>query len=372
MTFRKCWLLLLLVATFSLLEAQERERRRPRAFLPSPDALWRLLGTPRFKTLQGRLEVTVFTPQGSHTWTMELWADEQRSRTQFTLPHPQGQHQIITVTTPEGIWVWLPFAKRVVRHESSTLPSWRDLWQIRTDKLDMAKNNYTLRLVGKDRIAGHFCLVLQLEPNAKGNALRKIWVHPPTALPLQVERYAPDGQLEMRLTFAEVKINEPLPLLIFDTGVPSDWKEERAPFQRKRIEVSKAAEVLGFVPLLPIWLPPGYAFEGLFLLGDQRWKMAHAVYTDGISVISVFQHMIPRWFAPPPPPSFKGPAPMPPRREHPKGPPKFGAGSLNQVLFPQRMVVRDIGNIRVVLISDVSREWLERMANSLMPAVAAR
>jgi hypothetical protein len=42
------------------------------------------------------------------------------------------------------------------------------------------------------------------------------------------------------------------------------------------------------------------------------------------------------------------------------------------LMFPQRIVIRDIGNLRIVLVSEVAREWLERMANSMMPTAAAR
>jgi len=193
---------------------------------------------------------------------------------------------------------------------------------------------------------------------------------------LQVERYSPDGQLEIRIAFTEVKINEPLPLLILEPSVPSDWAVENLPsFRRRRVDISQAKEVLGFEPILPSWLPQGYILEGIFALGDQRWKMAHIVYTDGIGVISVFQH--------PAPPKRKPPAVQPPFAppRRPLGPPPterphhgapFGGAPPAQLMFPQRVVIRDIGNLRVVLVSEVAREWLERMANSMTPTAAAR
>jgi len=364
----------LTIAITALVWAQDkRSFERGREF--KSEVLWNLLTSPQFKTLQGKIRVTVFLPQGSRSWEMDLWADENRSRVQFDLPHPEGRRKIITFTLPNEVWVWMPFAKKALRAEGSGFPSWRYVWQIRTDKLDMAKANYTLRFVGRDKIAERFCLVSQLEPKVKGNAVRKIWVHPPTRLPLQVERYSPDGQLEIRIAFAEVKINEPLPLLILEPSVPSDWTVENLPpFQRRRVDISQAREVLGFEPILPSWLPQGYVLEGIFALGDQRWKMAHIVYTDGIGVISVFQRPAPQKRRPP-----AGQPPfVPPKRPFespPAGHPhsgRFWGSFLAQLMFPQRVVVRDIGNLRVVLVSEVAREWLERMANSMTPTAAAR
>jgi len=366
---------LLTITTIALVGAQDqRSFERRREF--KPEALWNLLTSPQFKTLQGKIQVTVFLPQGSRSWEMDLWADENRSRVQFDLPHPEGRRQIITFTLPNEVWVWLPFAKKALRTEGSGFPSWRDMWQIRTDKLDMAKANYTLRLVGRDKITEKFCLVLQLEPKVKGNAVRKIWVHPPTRLPLQVERYSPDGQLEIRIAFTEVKINEPLPLLILEPNIPSDWAVENLPpFQRRRVDIIQAKEVLGFEPILPSWLPQGYVLEGIFALGDQRWKMAHIVYTDGIGVISVFQHPAPPKRRPPAgqPPFVPPRRPLgPPPTERPHHGAPFGGAPPAQLMFPQRMVIRDIGNFRVVLVSEVAREWLERMANTMTPTAAAR
>jgi len=266
--------LVALVAIVAFGGAQEKQGESPSRRPFSPVSLWRLLASPCFKTLQGRIQVTVFLPEGSRRWTMELWADENRSRVQVNFPSPEGIRQIITISTPDGHWVFLPFAKRVLRYEAGVLPSWRQMWQIRVDKLDMAKSNYTLKVLGRDQVAGHFCLVVQLEPKAKGNAIRKIWLRLPSGVPLQAERYSPDGRLEVRMTFTEVKIDEPLPVLIFDTTVPADWTEQRVPFQRRRVDISQASEILGFVPLLPTWLPPGYVLEGLFVLGnsDGRWR----------------------------------------------------------------------------------------------------
>ncbi|MCS7263880.1 MAG: hypothetical protein NZ805_03500 [Armatimonadetes bacterium] len=355
---------LLIVAVIALglgeITSAQGERRDP----------WRLLTTPQFSSLQGKVQVTAFLPEGSRTWTMDLWADENSSRVQFTLPHPDGPRQIITITLPNAVWVLLPFAKRSIRYEGSGLPSWRDMWQIRTDKIDMAKNNYNLKVVGRDRIAGYFCLVLQLEPKYKGNASRKIWVHPPTRLPLQVERYSPDGQLEIRVTLSEAKINEPLPALIFDPSTPNDWKVEAFSLKRQRIEIGQTNETLGFVPLFPTWLPPGYLLEGIFALGEQRWRMAHIVYTDGIGVISVFQHPAPPKHRSPDAPSF--PPPLRPfGRPHRGAPPPKGAPPMH-LLFPQRILVRDIDNLKVVLVSDVTQDWLEKMADSMKPSTAAR
>lgn len=345
-----------------------------------PERLWKLLTSPKFKTLRGKIQVTVFLPEGSRSWNMDLWADESRSRVQFELPSPTGWSQIITLNLPGEVWVLLPSAKRALKYEGSGFPTWRDMWQIRMDKLDMARNNYTLHLSGREKIAGHFCFVLRLEPKVKGNAIRKIWIHPPTRLPLQVERFSSEGELKIRVAFTEVKINEPLPVFIFEPHIPPGWRIQTISLQRQQVDVGRAEEILGFEPILPTWLPQGYVLEGIFALGGRGWKLAHIVYTDGITVISVFQH--------PASPGWKPPFTAPLRRRHPFDTPKrpptklFEQPPRNRPLtgdtfpvyrvFPQHVVVRHIGNLKVVLVSEVDKEWLERMADSMMQAAIER
>lgn len=337
----KRWLLflttILLIATWGW----GQERHGKGKFFTA-NSIWRLLQSPKFRTLTGKLQVTVFFKEGERSWTTELWADEQNSKAQFMVPHPEGARQIITFTRPDGVWVWLPFAKRLIHHERGTWPSWKDFWGLRPDKLDLAQRNYTLRVVGRDRINNLFCLVLELTPRAKGNPVRKIWVHPPTRFPVKVERYSPDGVLEMRVEFTEVKLNQPLPVMIFDPTIPSDWERIEVPFRWEPLMPADAERVLGFPLLLPHWLPPGYIQERIFAMQDRQWKVAHLIYTDGIGVISVFQH-----------PLVKD------RPHHRWSPP------VHRMLF-QRKVLRDIGNVRVLLLSDVAREWLEKMADSLV------
>lgn len=332
--------LVLFVLTVIVTSAFCQERR-------NVERLWWFLQSPKFRSLSGTLQVTVFHTEGERSWSMDLWADEVNSRLQVTMPHPEGERKIITITRPDGVWFLLPFAKRCIRHESGTFPSWREFWGIRSDKLDLAKRNYILRVIGREKLVELFCLVLELTPQVKGPPIRKIWVHPPTRLPLRIERYLPEDNLELRLEFTKVRLNQPLPVAIFDATPPSDWKLEEVPLRRDALNIADAEKVLGFRLLLPTWLPPNYTLEGAFVLQTSRHKIAHLVYTDGIGVISVLEH--------------------PFGRDRPR--PKSRSPMVRHML-PQRFVSREVGNLRIVIISDVIKEWLEKMADSIASATS--
>jgi negative regulator of sigma E activity len=262
---------------------------------------------------------------------------------------------------PEGMWVFLPFAKRAIRQAGTGLPSWRDLWGFRSDKLDLAQRNYDLRFVGREKVADLPCLVVELVPKFKENPKRRLWIHPPTRLPLRMERYDPDGALRVRIAFTEVQIDRPLPLLIFDTTLPQGWQLTEVSAQRQPINVAEAMRVLGFALLLPTWVPPGYVLDGVFALQDRQWKVAHIVYTDGISVISLFEH---------PAPKERPREGDQPRSEKEAPHPRMGPPPMVR-MFPQQWVRRNIGGLRIVLVGEASREWLERIAESLASQIAS-
>jgi hypothetical protein len=95
------------------------------------EALWNLLASPKFKTLQGKIQVTVFLPEGSRSWEMNLWADENRSRVQFELPHPEGSEANYHLHFAQrSLGLVALFAKKALRAEGKRFfPSWRDMWQ---------------------------------------------------------------------------------------------------------------------------------------------------------------------------------------------------------------------------------------------------
>jgi len=331
--------------------------------------LWRLLQPPRFRTLQGTLQVSVFSERmGDRVWTINLWADERNSRTQLMLPHPEGARQIITITTPEGMWVFLPFAKRAIRQVGMHFPSWRDLWGFRSDKLDFSPAQLRPSVCRSGESRRFALLGRGVSPQIQGEPQASFVdspAHPPAVADGALRpRWCPAGAHR----FHRGAIGRPLPLLIFDTTLPQDWQLMEVSAQRQPINVADAMRVLGFPLLLPTWVPPGYVLDGVFALQDRQWKVAHIVYTDGISVISLFEHPVPKERP-------RERRPFRPEREGQhsqlgREAPRMGPPPMVR-MFPQQWVRRDIGGLRVVLVGETSREWLERIVESLASQIAS-
>ncbi|MFN4179070.1 MAG: hypothetical protein ACK4I8_02055, partial [Armatimonadota bacterium] len=65
--------ILLTITVIALGGVQPQDLLRYQRRGSAPGSPWDLLGTPRFKTLQGKIQVTVFLPEGARSWTAELW-----------------------------------------------------------------------------------------------------------------------------------------------------------------------------------------------------------------------------------------------------------------------------------------------------------
>ncbi|MCS7223371.1 MAG: hypothetical protein NZ959_02240 [Armatimonadetes bacterium] len=307
------------------------------------ERLWRLLfSPPRFQSLSATVEVQVFTGPPGQVWTARLWADQSNHRTDLTFPLPTGARPVSLISRPDGVWVLLPHIKRIARHEPGPGP-WQPLWGIKTTKEPLAKQNYWVRFSGKDR-NDPAIIILDLVPRHSGNPLRKIHFHAPFRVPLRIERFSPDGKLEMSVSLKDPRFDEPLPAGIFDVTVPEGWQVEKKEAPAFPVDLKEAEARLGFVPLVPSWLPPGYAFDALFVGKGRHRQVAHLLYTDGITVISVFEH-----------PSFGPGHGHRWKRPRPPG------------MMPIRMTKRQVAGLDVVIVSDVDQSWLEKMADSLVP-----
>ncbi len=310
------------------------------------DHLWRFLfSRPRFRSLIATMEVQFTARSPGQIWTAKVWADPENHRMDMTFPRPTGTRTVSVVTRPDGVFVLIPDARIITQHEPAQ-GHWFAVWGLRPTKEPLARQNYSVRFSGRDPAASHI-LILELVPKHKGNPTRKIFFSARYRVPIRVEKYSPDGSLELTAMLKDAQFDVPLPAGIFELAVPEGWRVEKKRPPSPPVSLTEAAKALGFTPLVPSWTPPGYVLDGLFVGASPGWKVGHLFYTDGIGVISVFEH-----------PSVRGEK----RR-------RWGGGR-HPVLIPLRMAKRELAGLAVVIVSDVDQTWLERMANSLVPTEA--
>lgn len=277
-------------------------------------------------------------------WKWHIWRSATgKVRIEFIEP----QMARGTIVISDGQVAWHIFAGGKVALQLRDIP--RAPWEINAEQLDLLLQNYRVSVVGKDKVLERRCHIILFEPRHNFNPSQKVWLDSGIYIPLRVENYNPNGNLAWRMEYEEFAVDEKIPHSLFQPSLPKGCKVIQQRFVRKGpFKLVELPSNLKFAPLIPKSPPPGYAFDRAFVIelrqrqGEQTLQL---IYTNGLSVISVFERKV------------MGEEGMGERCRFKVG--RFGFP------VPQNVVRRVVGNVEVVLISRISRDVLEQMARSV-------
>lgn len=136
---------------------------------------------------------------------------------------------------------------------------------------------YVAKLGGTERVAGRPCQVVTLEPSDGYRYAYNLWLDKQTGLPLKSRTVNSNGSVVSMFVFSEIQI-----------GKAPDAPLFRNDLAGKRIEkasLDKPAEVVWNVTP-----PPGFeqVQEAVRSLPGKRAPVTHLVFSDGLSVLSMF------------------------------------------------------------------------------------
>ena len=158
-----------------------------------------------------------------------------------------------------------------------------------------------------------------------GNVVQRYWIDSDTYVVLKAVQYGRGGEERSRFEFKKID---------FRPKFPEGWNEIRR--AGAKVIDERKPEDLGFRPLVPTWLPPGFKETGRGVRdsGPERVLLIH--FSDGRRHVSIFQSDAPR---------LPGVAPR----------------------DLERFAVRSakIGTIGVVVMGDVDGATLERILRSM-------
>lgn len=214
----------------------------------------------------------------------------------------------------------------------------------------LLRSNYTISVTGKETVAGRTGVALELVPLEAGKPQQRLVIDEPTGAVLANRRHLPGGRLAASATYVRFSAKE------------QDEDMFRAPTSSKPVEHSidpdfmtmdAMSKELGRKVELPEKLSAGFEFESGDVLKVGKTKVAHARYTDGLAVVSIFELDKPVRAADV-------------KRLNGSG----GGGHSSGVTLsgPANAVRSSHGTRHVVLLSDVSRALLERIAAELRKA----
>lgn len=278
----------LLVSCFSLGIAAE----------PSPDAMQILrtsLGSPTIP-YEGQLTVTEWTGEESRSEDVRV-RYRPPDQYQFTFLAPDGSTKKIIQTDGRIERVWYPkkgklFAGTSVKDASKRMGP--------EEEMELLLKNYEVSLTGTKPLVGRKAFVLRIYPKVQGKPAQELCVDQKTGVVLENKRYRPQEAFQILSRFYSFRplesegenpwenLSSQEPIVDHDLTPdfmsPEEWEQATG----KRFQ-------------FPVQLPEGFAFESIdFYTVRNGRKIHHLRYTDGLSVVSLFQTSVPvRWQASP-------------------------------------------------------------------------
>jgi negative regulator of sigma E activity len=211
--------------------------------------------------------------------------------------------------------------------------------------------NFQPRLEGEETVAGRVAYRIRLAPRHRGDAWRRLWIDRQNYLRLATEVYDGNDRLVRATRFQEVDVDphgeldadmfRPTPYVLSVTR--RTYSDEE---QGKSVE--QVAQAVGFPIRLPRWVPQGYVFDGAYTYPCEcgcEQPAAQVRWSNGLNTISMFQCC---------PPCGAGATCLAATKEHTAN---------------VRVV---IGGQNVVFVGDTERANLQKMAESLKSAAAAK
>lgn len=136
---------------------------------------------------------------------------------------------------------------------------------------------YDIKLGGSERVAGRVCQVIILEPRDAYRHSYQLWLDKQTGLPLKTRSVNENGSVVSMFVFSEIQI-----------GKAPDARLFRNDMTGKRIQQASLDKPAGIT--WDVVAPPGYARvqEALRPLPGKKSPVTHMVFSDGLSVLSMF------------------------------------------------------------------------------------
>jgi sigma-E factor negative regulatory protein RseB len=138
-------------------------------------------------------------------------------------------------------------------------------------------DHYDARLGGTERVAGRLCQVVTLQPRDGYRHAYNLWLDKRTGLPLKSRMVNENGTVVSMYVFSEIQIGKVPDAQLFRNDLKGKLVQKAS--------LDQAAESAWNVTP-----PPGYARvqEAMRSLPGKAAPVTHLVFTDGLSVLSMF------------------------------------------------------------------------------------
>ncbi len=251
--------------------------------LPAPEELLRSALADPAIPYQGRVMVTQWYGKQTHAEEMRVhFAPPSSVRREFL--KPDGAVERVSVSDGDTERVArggkIVFGDAVRSYEKVMPPD-------RERAILLA--NYELLSSTADKIAGRPVWLLILRPKIEGKAWQSMTFDQETRVVLRVKRYLPQRPFASQASFTTFEPGKAQDQALFRLDDSTAAVVAAHGMEPDFLTLDQLAQKTGRASRLPAELPGGFVFESADSFKVGKGNVAHARYTDGLTVLSIFE-----------------------------------------------------------------------------------
>ena len=154
---------------------------------------------------------------------------------------------------------------------------------------DALLSNYELLSSTGEKVAGRPTWRLTMKPKMDGKSWVTLWIDQDTKVVLRNRRFLPHRRFASVAQFLSFEPRKKLDPALFVIDDSTSGATEARGLSPEFLTLEQLNQATGDHSSLPVRLPGGFVFESADVFPVGKSKVRHARYTDGLTVISVFQ-----------------------------------------------------------------------------------
>jgi len=199
----------------------------------------------------------------------------------------QGGKLEITLSDGEYTWSYIPSRRMVIKRPALDP---EEMLRLKRKSFELIERNYAIHIEREEvNIGGRKAAVIELIPNDQASRpIRRMWVDKENGVALRTEVIGPDRSMMLLSYFSKIRFAPRLSAENFVLKVPKNTAV-RPVVEEAHYTMESVRASVDFRVLTPRLLPKGFALLRVLVRSYPRAEEIQIQYSDGLSMLSLFQ-----------------------------------------------------------------------------------
>jgi hypothetical protein len=258
----------------------------------TPDAATRLLRAsilaPQTVSYVGQLETVRFSTSRAEATIVRVEHRAPDSTRKWYMA-PQVLYGDYTITRGITTYEFDTKHSRVVTSRNPALEN-----QVAAiDAFGLITHNYRAVTGSTETVAGRKTVSVSMINKYTGERAMRVWIDPATNLVLKKEQYSANGSVAAESRFEELRYTASIPADVFSTNLLAGYQQVAGRvYAAPTTDVDRVVKAAGFKPVIPKYLPEGFALVSADTTTVTGVKTLHFLYSDGLRSLSLFEDAV--------------------------------------------------------------------------------